>query len=257
MMDMLSYPGNRTLRPVSVRQWTAGMRIWQAGWGTLDAEVYRKDYRREPVSTEYPQLMLSNMIDTLGQEFVWLPLVSAGTEEAQGLELAAQVHWRSRIRAALSAARAQTRYQALDGVRRPGNYDVPWAANAMVNLRLPMGIELDLRESFTSGRPYTPFDIADSLQQMRGIYDLARINALRGPLYNRLDVELERRFRLRNGAFEIHAGADNVLNRGNLDGYVWLTNCIPGYACYNSQGLPMIKVDQMGRYPELSARYQF
>ena len=258
MMDMLSYPGNRTLKPIAVRQWTAGMRIWQAAWGTLDAEVYRKNYRREPVSTEYPQLMLSNMIDTLGQEFAWLPLVSAGAEESQGLELAVRAHWRSRIRVDLSAARAQTRYQALDGVRRPGNYDVPWTANVMGNLRLPLGMELDLRESYASGRPYTPFDIADSLQQMRGIYDLTLINAMRGPLYNRLDMELERSFRLRSGVFEIHGGVENVLNRGNLDGYVWLTNCAADWLpCHNSQGLPIIKVDQMGRLPDISARYRF
>ena len=257
-MDMLSYPGNRTLQPIAVRQWAAGMRIWQGGWGTLDAEVYRKNYRREPVSTEYPQLMLSNMIDTLGQEFVWLPLASAGTAESQGLELAVRARWRGRIQGALSAARAQTRYRALDGVRRPGNYDVPWAANAMGNLLLPMGMELDLRESFTSGRPYTPFDLADSLQQMRGIYDLARVNALRGPFYNRLDVELERRFRLRGGALEIQGGTENVLNRGNPEGYVWLTNCAADWSpCHNSQGLPIIKVDQMGRFPDISARYRF
>jgi hypothetical protein len=167
------------------------------------------------------------------------------------------VHSRSRFRATLSAARAKTSYQALDGVKRPGNYDVPWAANAMGNIRLSMGIELDLRDSLASGRLYTQFDIADSLQQMRGIYDLSRINALRGPFYNRLDLELERRFRLRSGAFEIRAGAENLLNRGNLDGYVWLTNCYPDEQCHNSEGLPIVKVDQMGRYPVFSARYRF
>ncbi len=257
IMDMISYPGNRNLQPVQVRQGALGMRLWQANWGTLDAEAYQKNYRREAVSTEYPALMLSNMVDTLGQGFVWLPLTSAGTAQARGVELALRAHWRSRMDLLLSAARSQTTYRALDGIRRPGNYDTPLSATAMGNLRLGLGIQLDLRESASSGRPYTPFDLADSNAQSRGIYDLTRINALRGPLYNRLDMELERRFRLPKGAFDIHAGAENILNRGNLMGYVWLDDCQVAWGCGNSSGEPITKADQMGRYPAFSLRYEF
>ena len=201
--------------------------------------------------------MLSNMVDTLGQGFEWLPLTSAGTAQSRGVELAMHAHWSSRTQLLLTAARSQTTYRALDGIRRPGNYDTPMAANALVNLRLWKGIQLDARESISSGRPYTPFDVTDSQAQSRGIYDLARINALRGPLYNRLDLELERRFRVPKGVFDVHAGAENVLNRGNLMGYVWLNDCKVSWGCGNSGGLPIAKADQMGRYPVFSLRYDF
>ncbi len=257
IMDMISYPVNRGLRPTEARQEALGMRLWQAGWGTLDLEGYQKNYRREAVSTEYPSLMLSNMVDTLGQEFVWLPLASAGTEQARGLELALNAHWSNRARLMLSAARAQTTYRALDGIRRPGNYDTPLAVNAMGNFVLGRGIQLDLRESASSGRVYTPFDLADSNAQSRGIYDLARINALRGPFYNRLDLELERGFRVPKGVLEVHAGAENVLNRGNLLGYVWLDNCRLAAGCTGAGSEPVEKVDQIGRYPVFSLRYEF
>jgi len=131
------------------------------------------------------------------------------------------------------------------------------AENALGNLRLWNGIQLDLRESVSSGRPYTPFDLADSNAQSRGIYDLTRVNAARGPLYNRLDVELERRFRVPRGVFELHAGAENILNRGNLLGYVWLDDCQVSWGCGNSSGQPITKADQMGRYPVFSLRYDF
>lgn len=257
IMDMISYASNRNLQPTQVRQEALGMRVLQTDWGTLDVEAYQKNYRREPVSTEYPALMLSNMVDTLGQGFVWLPLSSAGTAQARGLEMTLHAHSRSRAQLLLSAARSQTTYRALDGIRRPGNYDTPMAANALGNLRLWKGIQLDLRESASSGRPYTPFDLADSNAQSRGICDLARVNAVRGPLYNRLDVELERRFHVPRGAFEFHAGAENILNRGNLLGYVWLDDCQVSWGCGNSSGLPIAKADQMGRYPVLSLRYEF
>ena len=257
IMDMISYAINRSLQPTQVRQEALGMRVLQASWGTLDIEGYQKNYRREPVSTEYPALMLSNMVDTLGQGFVWLPLTSSGTSQARGLELTLRAHSRNRAQLLLSAARSQSTYRALDGVRRPGNYDTPMAANALGNLQMWKGIQLDLRESVSSGRPYTPFDLADSNAQSRGIYDLTRVNAARAPLYNRLDVELERRFRVPRGVFELHAGAENILNRGNLLGYVWLDDCQVAWGCGNSSGQPIAKADQMGRYPVFSLRYEF
>jgi hypothetical protein len=257
IMDMISYPVNRNLQPIQVRQGAVGMRLWQANWGTLDAEAYQKNYRREAVSTEYPALMLSNMVDTLGQGFVWLPLTSVGTAQSRGLELALRTHWRSRAQLLLSAARSQTTYRALDGIRRNGNFDTPMAVTALGNIRLWKGIQLDLRDSASSGRTYTPFDITDSLAQSRGIYDLSRVNTMRGPIYNRLDAELERRFRVPRGVFDLHAGAENILNRGNLLGYVWLNDCYASGGCLNSSGLPIAKADQMGRYPVFSLRYEF
>jgi hypothetical protein len=258
MMDMISYQSNHALRPIQVRQAAIGMRLWQGNWGTLDAEAYDKHYSKEPVSTEYPQLMLSNMIDTLGQEFVWLPLTSAGTANARGLELALRAHWSSRMQGLFSLTRSQTSYRALDGVRRPGNYDIPVIANAMASVRLPRSYKLDIRETASSGRLYTPFNFTASDQQDRGIYDLASINARRAPLYNRLDLEVERQFHLRSGVIDLHAGADNLLNRDNFLGYVYLSNCSLGLSIpcvYGSE--PVGKITQMGLYPSMSVRFRF
>jgi hypothetical protein len=257
MMNMISYAENRTLQPTQVRQEAVGMRVLQANWGTLDVQGYQKDYRHEAVSTEYPSLMLSNMVDTLGQGFSWLPLVSSGASQSRGVEAVLRAHWRTRMELLLSGARAQTTYRALDGIRRSGNYDIPMTVNTMSNLRLPRKMQLDLRETATSGRLYTPFDLADSNAQARGIYDLTRINALRSPLYNRLDLELERSFHAKKGVFNLHAGMENVFNRGNFMGYAWLHNCVQGAGCANSSGEPYTKIDQMGRYPVFSVRWEF
>ena len=256
-MDLISYTENRWLKPIEDRQIAAGMRLWQGAWGTLDAEAYEKAYTREPVSTQYPQLMLFSTVNTLGQSFAWLPLVSEGTAEARGLELTLRAHWGERMSLLVSATRAQSTYRALDGVRRTGNYDVPMAVNTMSHVRLPLGLSLNARETVSSGPVYCPFDLTDSLAQNRGIYNLARINTVRGLLYNRLDVELERSFQVRGGTVEIEGGAENVLNRGNLQGYVWLENYGPDSNCNRLCAPPVGKLDQMGRFPEFSARYRF
>jgi hypothetical protein len=256
-MDLLSFPGNRLLPPITVRQTAVGMRIWQSSWGTLDAEAYTRQYRREPVSTQFPQLMLFNMVDTLGQSIVWLPLTGTGSAESRGLEAVLRAHWQSRVQLLLSVTRSQAEYRALDGIRRPGNYDTPMAISALSSFQLPLRITLNSRDSFSSGRAYTPFDIPDSFAQDRGIYDLSRINALRGLVYNRLDLELERRFSFSRGQLDVRGGAENLLNRGNLLGYVWLQNCKLEVGCEDAPGPRFGKVDQMQRYPVFSAQYRF
>ena len=55
----------------------------------------------------------------------------------------------------------------------------------------------------------------------------------------------------------MHGGAENVLNRGNLLGYVWLQDCKLEADCQNVPGPGFGKVDQMERFPVFSAQYQF
>ncbi len=51
-------------------------------------------------------------------------------------------------------------------------------------------------------------------------------------------------------------GAENLLNRGNFLGYTWLNNCQVGsYCAYGTQ--PVVKIDQIGRFPVASVRYRF
>jgi hypothetical protein len=141
-------------------------------------------------------------------------------------------------------------------VKRKGNFDIPLVVNTMVNVKLPGKVELNARETLASGRPYTPFDLAASDAESRGIYNLAQVNGARGPIYNRLDVELDRRVKLGKGVMDIQMGAENVMNRGNFFGYSWMNNCQVD-VCYSPGEQPMVKVNQMGRFPVASIRYRF
>jgi len=256
LINILSYVQNHSLRPITVTQESAGLRVWEGNWGTIDLDAYEKHYRNELVSTEYPQLMLANMIDTIGQQFVWLPLKSAGTQTSRGIELALRAHLGSHMQLLTSATYARTSTRSLDGIRRPGNFDIPLVLNATASIRLPWRLELNVRESLSSGRLYTPFDLVASNAQSRGIYDLTKVNGARGPLYNRLDLQVEHNFRLGMGVMNLQIGAENILDRSNLLGYTWLNNCKLGsYCAYGVE--PMIRVTQMGLYPVASARYHF
>lgn len=260
-IDQLSYPQNKLLAPIEVQQVSAGADLWRMSVATLSVDAYRKIYTNEPVSTEYPSLMLANMIDTLGQQFVWLPLKTGGRGNATGIELIARSHVRKRVQLLAGVSYARTAYAAGDGILRNGNYDVPLTGNGMVTFHLPWAIELSGRDSYSSGHPYTPYDVPVSLAQERGIYDLGRVNAIRGPAYNRVDFALDRNIHLKrglHGVLNLYGGVQNALNRQNFLGYVWLDRCSSVPVCVQDfNGDPETRVYQMPVFPSAGARFEF
>jgi hypothetical protein len=257
-IDLLSYSQNQLLKPVGVDQLSAGANVWSTGALTFSVEVYRKRYFNEPVSTQYPNLMLANMIYTPGEQFVWLPLASSGSGKSSGIEIMLRGHFASRLSALASFTYSRSKYAALDGVLRSGNYDIPLIGHALVNYRLPGEWNLSVRDSYTTGRPYTPYDIPLSAAQDRGIYDLSQVNALRGPAYNRVDIAFDHDFRIHRSMLNLYGGAQNILDRKNFLGYIWLDRCNQTPACLASlDGLPMLRVNQMPAFPVAGVRWQF
>lgn len=257
-MDMLSYPRNSTLLPVRVQQVSVGADLWRAGGWTLSAEAYRKWYADEPVSTEYPSLMLTNLVYKPGDQILWLPLKSVGKGKASGLELLLRGHFSNRLSALVALTYSRAQFAALDGIYRAGNYDVPLVGNAVLTWHLPRAWNLSVRDTYTSGRPYTPYDVTLSAAQNRGIYDLSRVNAVRGPAYNRMDISFDHNFRLRRGVMNLYAGVQNIFDRKNFLGYVWLTRCNQSPDCMAQfNNVPMIEVFQMPAIPIAGLRWAF
>jgi len=257
-MDLLSYAGNGNLLPLEVEQYEVGADLWRMSNATISLAAYRKNYSNEPVSTEYPSLMLANMVDTLGQEYVWLPLKTAGTGSANGLELMLRGRMTDRVRWMTAVTYARTRYAAGDGVMRNGNFDVPLVGNQMLTFRLPWQMEMSLRDTYTSGHPYTPYDVPASLAQQRGIYDLSRVNGVRGPAYNRLDLAVDRNMRVGGKVLNVYGGVQNVLDRNNFLGYAWLSRCSGISQCVaHFKNDPVMEITQMPVFPSAGIRYAF
>lgn len=219
---LLAYPINQSMSPMRVTLQIAGLELGFVPGSHVRLEAYNKNYRNIPASTEYPAVTMHTMVDMIGDQSVWLPMSSAGRGNASGIELSDNSRIGSRIQAIGSVAYARAKFAGADGVPRPSNFDFPWIVNAAGVAHLGHGLIGSGRFGYATGRPYTPFDLVQSVAQNRPVYDLSRVNGPRAPYYSRLDLQVNREMLVRGQHLELYMGVDNVLNGSNLLSYAWM-----------------------------------
>lgn len=187
----------------------------------MTVEAYQKNYSDYPVSTQFHSFSLANSGDTFEVSNILLPYASAGRGRVRGVEILVEKKFRDRWFGQTNISISRTRHAALDGIFRPGTYDYPVIFNAVGGYKLTRKWDVSGRFVYLSGKPYTPFDEALSKEQRRGIYDVARVNAVRAPDYLRLDLRLDRTFTVRDKPLLIFFGVQNVTNRRNIAQAAW------------------------------------
>jgi hypothetical protein len=255
--DITSWPQNHDLLPIRGLHIVAGADLFTSPWLHLGLEAYEKNYRDYPVSSQFPTLSLANMVDDLGQQILWIPLVSRGTGFARGVEFSAAGHISTRFTTLLNLAYARSESAGTDGVLRPGNYDYPFIGNTSGTYRTLKHYEVSWRYTYTSGKPYTPYLLQQSMEQNRPIYDVSQINASRGRVYSRLDFEADRSFFLGHHRMVAYLGLDNATNHKNFLGYYWMPRIDAYDGCGDNPQNCLTEVDGLPIYPDGGVRYRF
>ncbi|MGE5358558.1 MAG: TonB-dependent receptor [Bacteroidales bacterium] len=218
---LASFPDNRAAKPFRADHFVTGV-LYRFGNGArLTVEAFAKNYHDYPVATQYPSLSLANIGDTFDEREILFPITSAGRGRAKGFEVYLERRAAERWFGQANFSLSKTEHAGLDGVMRPGSFDYPIVANLVGGRRFGRAWQASTRVSYLAGRPYTPFDLAASTSQNRGIYDLSLVNASRAPAYFRWDVRVDRTFTVRGQPLVIYGGAQNLTNRRNWAGYSW------------------------------------
>jgi len=250
---LLSYPQNRSMSPMRDTHEIVGMDFSIVSSSEMRIEAYNKVYRDIPSSTEYPSVTLHDMVDMLGQQFVWLPMNSGARGNSSGIEQSdlTRIHSSLVVRGSVAYSRAM--FAGLDHISRPSNFDFPWVVNLAVLKQFSHGYEISSRYGYLTGRPYTPYDLIDSYAQNRPIYDVSRMNALRVPYYARWDTQMNKDAIVHHLHLETYAGVNNILNRSNFLAYVWL----PRDHSKTGPADKVDEIDQMPIFPNVGMRYIF
>jgi len=133
-------------------------------------------------------------------------------------------------------------------VLRKGNFDLPLTANITGLWKFGRGFDMSWRYATSSGKPYTPDNMALSYAQDRDVYDLTQVNAVRANAYSRLDFRVEQTLKVRRGAMTWHAGLQNAMGTKNFYCYQWMPVIAPG---------GQSEQDQMPRFPDGGVKYSF
>ena len=222
LVAVVAVPENATLKPIAADHLVTGVRYEPRPGLLMSAEVYRKWYRSYPVSLQYPQLTLANH----GSEFntsdlLLLPMSSAGNGHAQGLELFLKKRLNGGLYGQIAYSLSQVKQAALDDVLRRGSFDTPHVFTILGGYQLGNQWEVSGRFSVASGRPYTPPLLQPSIEQNRLVHDLDRFNADRLPAFHRLDVRIDRKFRMLGRSTSLFADIQNIYNHQSVIEYSW------------------------------------
>ena len=250
---LLAFDNGRTLTPIRSRQLTAGIVAADSRRLRVTVNAYQKLYSDYPVSVTFPQLSMANIADTFGQAFLMFPMAGKGQGVARGVELSIDAKPFRRLTLTGDLTYMRSWYSCLDGVLRKGNFDMPLVGNVMGFTPLGRGWTVSFRYSQSTGRPYTPDNMALSEAQDRDVYDMTQINGVRAPMYSRLDFRGEWTHRLRRGSLVTHVGLENALNRTNFYDLEWM----PLIQADFHQPATTLQQNQMPMFPDAGIRYSY
>ena len=245
LVFLAAVPANRALDPIRAQHLIASVLAYPREDIRIVVEGYLKYYDDYPVSTQFPELTLANTGADYGISQLLFPMTSVGDGRARGVEASVQKKYASGWYGQVSYSLSDSDHAALDGVRRPAAFDIRhlltvWGGTTVGNW------EISAKYAFTSGRPYTPFLLLPSRAQNRGIFDLARVNAERSPVFQRIDIRIERRFIFNGWSLFAFADVLNVTNRKNEQQYIW-----------NEKTLEPDWLDQFATVPNLGFTLKF
>lgn len=216
-----AYPQNRELAATRCEHRVAGLAWTPASDLRVTLEAYRKDYSNYPVSSEYPALSFANAGDQYALAGLLMPLLAIGRGRAEGVEFYAQKKLTRGLYGQVSYGLSRSRHRALDGVLRRGGFDAPHTGTLILGWKRGAAWEFSTRFSYASGRPFTPALEPYSSSQGRWVFDPARINAERTPVYARHDVRADRRFSVGRRNVTLWLEVQNVWDRTNRLQYLW------------------------------------
>ena len=214
-------PANSDLSHLGVDQIVIGFHHVLAEDLGLSVEGYLKRYSNYPTSLTRPFLIMANTgaqgggLGEATASFGLDPLVSSGSGYSRGIELSMQKKLSGiPCYGVFSATFSETRYQALDGVSRPSDFDQRLILNVGGGYLFGMNWEVSGKFLLYTGRPYTPFDA-------QGTSIVDESNAARVGLNHQLDGRIMRRWTMVSVTVETYLDVQNLYNRRPVDAPVF------------------------------------
>jgi hypothetical protein len=212
---------NRDLLASRVNQYVLGVEHMLRADLKLRLEGFRKEYREYPASVDRTYLTMSNTGAGFGgsedgfSSYGLDRLVNGGSGNSHGVEFFAQKKLSEvPLYGLVSVTLSETRFTALDGIKRPGNFDQALLFNLSLGYKFDERWESNIKYRYAGGRPYTPYE-SDGTQNT----DALNSGRLQGT--GILDVRADRRWNFANWNLIVYIDIQNILNNKYTGQYRW------------------------------------
>lgn len=212
---------NRNLRSIKADTYVAGAEHFFSDDIRLNAEVYLKQYLFYPVSVYDPNFIFINSGVDLYPNFLD-EARSAGKGFITGIDVtfqkknpAAGMFW------TLNYSFSKSKFLALTGDIQQAEFDYGNQLTAILGIKLKSEWSFSARIKYAGKRPYTPYDIENSINYDRAIYDKTKYNKARMPEYIRCDVRMDKNIKIWGLSINAYIEVQNIFNRENVFSYYW------------------------------------
>jgi hypothetical protein len=216
-----SDPRNKNLTYMKTYHYVAGIEHLFTEDIKFSVEAYYKKYTDYPVSVLVPTFVLVNGGTEYGPNFVG-EAVSKGYGFAKGIDFSLLKKLTGNgIYGMINYSLGDCRFTAIKGGEKPGSFDYRHNLTIIAGYQISNNWLIGIKYRYTSGRPYTPYDIQASTYYDRGIYDVNRFNDARYKDYNRLDIRVDKKWNYRKWSIVAYVELQNVFNTTNVYQYFW------------------------------------
>lgn len=222
-MWVTSDPSNKDLKYIKTYHYVAGIEHLFSEDLKFSVEAYYKTYSDYPVSYYIPTFILVNSGTENGPNFVG-EAVSAGYGYVEGIDFSLQKKLTgSGLYGMLNYSLEKSEFTALAGGSKPGSFDYRHNINLIAGYQISDDWLIGVKYRFTTGRPYTPYDVEQSTILRRGVYQVDRFNEARYKDYSRMDIRVDKKWNFRKLSIVSYVELQNVLNTTNVYTYFWNT----------------------------------
>lgn len=185
-------------------------------------EIYRKEYTHFPMDPQQPGFfIIDEPFYNNGFYRPYAKLLDSGRALSQGVEIMLQKKLAKNIYGLLSASWFRSLYHDIQNITRNRTFDQRFLVSAEGGYKPNKRWEFSLHWTYSGGRPFTPFDVQASSTAKTGILDPVRVNAVRYPNFNWLNIRVDRRFNFHQSNLVAYLSIYNVLGQKNVSAYYW------------------------------------
>lgn len=140
--------------------------------------------------------------------------VSIGLGRTYGVELFAQKKLTKTFFVTASYTFFRSEFTGISGTYISSSWDTRHLLSLISGYKLPRSWELGVKYRLSGGAPYTPYNEALSrinyLSQGQPVLNYALVNQERLPLFNQLDVRIDKKINFKNSALDIYLDFQNI-----------------------------------------------